>query len=409
VRFLNDWCWTFDPRLKKAKTIPFRLFPRQVEFVRWMQEREENEEDGLVEKSRDAGATWVACGYVVHAWLFRKGFSAGFGSRKQNLVDQIGNPDSIFEKMRILLRNLPRWMLPENFNWGKHDNFCKLLNPQNGSSITGEAGDNIGRGGRQSIYFIDESAHIARAQKVDAALSATTRCRIDISTPCGPGNSFAKKRFSGLIAVFQFHWRQDPRKDDAWYENEKRRLDSVTLAQEVDIDYNASIEGLAIPAKWVQAAIGFAAWLKEHKGLEMPRNGPRKAGLDISDEGKDRSVLVSGVGYVIDKIESWGQLNTTQTANKAANFARAWKVAVLNYDGVGIGAGVKGTWNSAETPLGFESHPINVGLPGSSRKWPSGRTGAELFSNLKAELWWSMRVRFEKTFEKRASITPSNC
>jgi hypothetical protein len=39
-----------------------------------------------------------------------------------------------------------------------HDNYMRIINPDNGATITGEAGDNIGRGGRTTMYFLDEWA-----------------------------------------------------------------------------------------------------------------------------------------------------------------------------------------------------------------------------------------------------------
>ena len=75
----------------------------------------------------------------------------------------------------------------------------RILNPENGSSIVGEAGDNIGRGARTSIYFKDESAYYEHADAIDAALSQTSNCKIDVSTPNGPGNPFYRKRHGGKI------------------------------------------------------------------------------------------------------------------------------------------------------------------------------------------------------------------
>ena len=112
-----------------------------------------------------------------------------------------------------------------------------------GTIIKGEAGDNIGRGGRSSIYFKDESAFYERPDKIEAALSQNSDVKIDVSTPNGTGNPFYRKRHGGQIPVFTFHWRQDPRKDQAWYDNQKRILDPVILAQEVDIDYTSSAIG----------------------------------------------------------------------------------------------------------------------------------------------------------------------
>ncbi len=38
---------------------------------------------------------------------------------------------------------------------------------------------------------------------------------------------------SGKVPVFVFDWRDDPRKDQAWYDKQRINLDPVVLAQEV--------------------------------------------------------------------------------------------------------------------------------------------------------------------------------
>lgn len=400
ITFINDWCWTFDPRGSPSQ-LPFVLFPHQEACIAWIQERERNQQNGVIEKSRDSGITYICAAYSAWCWLFRDGDSTGFGSRKEELVDRIGDPDSILEKVRIILRNLPTWFLPEGFRFGQHDGFRKIINPANGSTITGEAGDDIGRGGRKSRYFVDEKAFIERTQKVDAALSQNTRVQIDISTPNGVGNTFYKRRHSGNIPVFTFHWKDDPRKSEEWYESEKKRIDDpVIVAQELDIDYTASLEGICIPAKFAQAGINlfdtpqFKAAYPDWKPM-----GERVAGLDIAEEGSNKSVFISRVSSLIESIVSWGQCNTTETAHRAREEAVTRGVNVVNYDVVGVGAGVKGTWQSAEKQLPFKANPINWGLPASDDLWEDGKIGKELFVNLRAELAWKLRKRFERAYE----------
>jgi phage terminase large subunit len=48
--------------------------------------------------------------------------------------------------------------------------------------------------------------------------------------------------------------------------------------------------------------------------------------------------------------------------------------------------------------LGFTARAINVGDPPTDARWPDGKTSKERFRNLRAELWWKLRERFEKTF-----------
>ena len=425
VYWVNTYCRTYDPRLLPAEpVIPFHLYPRQEEFLRWLQERETAQEDGLAEKSRDVGFTWLCAAYALHGWLFKPGFAAGFGSRKLELVDQLGNPDTIFEKIRTLLHYLPDWLKPEGFKDADHSNYCRLLHPSSGATITGEGGDNIGRGGRKSIYFVDEAAFLERPATVEKALSQTTRVRIWVSTPNGPGNPFHTKRFSGKTAVFTFHWKEDPRKNAyevrdgegivlstgrglapppppggsvlyPWYENEKARLqDPVTVAQELDIDYTASIEGICIPALWVRAAVD----------LELESRGVLIAGQDVADGGTDCNVFLAHRGpcVALSDIEDWPGINTTQTAWDAADHAEQRGVATLHYDCIGVGAGLRGTYESAvERKLKFTPNAVNVGESPTNRIWPDGKTSKERFLNLRAELWWTLRCRFEKAYEYR--------
>lgn len=252
IYWFNNYCVAFDPRLPNPYS-KFTLWPKQEEFLLWLQDRERTQTPGLVEKSRDSGVSYLCCGYALHRWLFGSGFAAGFGSRKAEYVDNLGDPKSIFEKIRMLLRGLPTWQHPAGFDWRRHSAEAKLINPANGSTITGESGDGIGRGGRTSIYFVDESAHIERPKLLDSSLSATTNVRIDVSTPNGL-NEFYQRRQSGMVQVFRIHWQDDPRKNATeekpdgsvvypWYEEQKRKpdfRDPTVLAQEIDIDYVAS-------------------------------------------------------------------------------------------------------------------------------------------------------------------------
>ena len=89
VEFINDWVITFDPRLKDNKFIPMILFPRQIEFLNWIEDRYRNNENGICEKSRDSGMSWLAMAWSIHKWIYEDGFSAGFGSRKADFVDKL--------------------------------------------------------------------------------------------------------------------------------------------------------------------------------------------------------------------------------------------------------------------------------------------------------------------------------
>lgn len=400
VSWVDTWCRTYDPR-EEGKSIPFKLWPKQAEFLRWLRERELAREDGLCEKSRDAGISFLCAAYALHGWLFRPGWKCGFGSRKLELVDSLGDRDSIFEKIRFMMRGLPEWQLPRGFRFGVHDCHTRIVNPETGSTITGEGGDQIGRGGRNSMYFVDEAAHIPRPHLIDQAMVANTNVRIDVSTPNGSGNPFYRKRFSGLVNVFTFRWTDDPRKNEQWKRETIAKKGSTVFAIEYGLDYSASLEGICIPGDWVQAAVDLVlpGWTDDPEG-----KGQRWAGLDIGEEGNDLSVFIPRRGPVVAMPESWQGLLTTQTAWKARDLAAAWKADALYFDADGVGTGVKGTLRSAETPLPFRVEPIHAGGSPTDNRWPDGKTSGEKFLNLKAELWWRLRCRFERTFEHVSKV-----
>src|SRR5437868_13824531 len=68
IAFIEDWCDTFDPRnagTGRPTTMPFALFPRQREFIEFLYSCYINDADGLVEKCRDVGATWLCVSFSI--------------------------------------------------------------------------------------------------------------------------------------------------------------------------------------------------------------------------------------------------------------------------------------------------------------------------------------------------------
>lgn len=383
--------------------IPLELFDFQVELVRWLKDRLDEREPGLVEKSRDMGFSVIAGAFAVWLWLFRPGATVCFGSRKEALVDKKGDPKCLFHKIRFIIDHLPGWLKPDGYNKREHDNFMLIVNPENGATITGEAGDNIGRGARALLYFVDEFAFLPRAQLADSALSQTAEVIIYGSSANGIGNLFYNKRSSGNIAVIRLHWTKDPRKSPEWREEQIRRFGEVIVAQEIDIDYTASVEGICIPAKWVASAIAFRKRYADE--LEPYRSAPRVAGLDVADGGGDESVFTPVAGPLVFTPEGRAEGNTTKTARWAYGLAQRHNVDRVLYDSIGVGAGIGGEFWSLKkekkSPKAFDYDGVNVAKAPSPRRWfgtdhESGDKGVDVFANLKAELWWDLRQRFER-------------
>lgn len=409
VDFIRDWGITVDPRNATRRgadghrlptTMPFVLFDKQEELLYWILDRMEDRDNGLIEKSRDEGASWLTVGLGATLCLFRDGFKAGYGSRKEEYVDKIGDPKSLFWKAREFVDNVPREF---RAGWvrSRHSPHMRMIFPETNAVMSGEIGDSIGRGDRTSIYFVDEAAHLEHPESVEMSLASTTDCRIDLSSVKGRANPFANKRFSGTIPVFTLHWRDDPRKDEKWYEEQCAKYDAVVIAQEIDIDYMASVENVMIPGKWIQAAID------AHKHLGIAVSGKKLATLDVADGGKDLNALGYGQGILIQGVEDWSGKGSDlfYTATKAFQLCDELGIKHLRYDSDGIGANMKGDSRVLNENRHVDSKITVEAFRGSEavrnpEKKADGtdRTNGDFFANYKAQSWWELRRRFWKTY-----------
>ena len=415
AQLIMDWGCTHDPRnIEKGRpaVIPFILFDRQIEWVDWIIDRWHHAEPGLTEKSRDMGVSWLAVGLGCALSITRHDMVIGYGSRKEEYVDKLDSPKALFYKARAFMR-----LVPPEFRAGyrgeKDSPYMRIKFPNTGSVMTGEAGDNIGRGDRTALYFVDEAAHLERPQLIDASLSATTNCRQDLSSVAGMANPFAEKRHAGRIKVFTFHWRDDPRKDQAWYDKQVQELSATVVAQEIDISYTASVEGILIPQAWVQAAIG------AHAKLGITPTGQRWGALDVADEGKDLCAYAGGQGILLDYIEEWSGKGSdpAYTVQKAHEITDQGRYEGYDYDADGMGASVRGDARllnerrTAEGKREIEVVPFrgsgevidpDAEIPTVSNEPDPSRVqrlNKDYFANRKAQAWFALRMRFLLTYK----------
>lgn len=241
VFFIETFCFTYDPRPESAPHhLPFILYPFQREYVLWLEDCIKKVKDSLTDKSRDMGVSWLLLTVVLHHWLFDPAFNALLGSRKETLVDNY-QLDSLFGKLTYLVDRLPIWMLPDKFSLDDNRTHMKLINPESGNAIQGESANiEFSRQGRYTVIVMDEFAFWPWADSAWTATADSAPIRAVVSTPHGMNNKFADLRFGGDIAVRSLHWTIHPLKDDEWYNDEKGRRTPKEVAQELDLDYEAS-------------------------------------------------------------------------------------------------------------------------------------------------------------------------
>jgi len=95
-----------------------------------------------------------------------------------------------------------------------------------------------------NCIFLDEFAFWDYASSVWTATADSSPCRVVVSTPNGKNNVFARLRFPNQsdeqIKVITLHWKLHPLKDDDWYIAECNRRRKKDIAQELDINYEAT-------------------------------------------------------------------------------------------------------------------------------------------------------------------------
>lgn len=424
VRFICHWCDVYEPR-NAAKGVPTRmpfiLFQRQAELIQFFHACVLGDGNGLVEKARDMGATWCGVAYSTWMWLFVPGATVGWGSATAGKLDRLGDASSIFEKIRLTIRGLPKVFLPHKFSEKKHLMHQRILNPQNGNSIIGDVGDNIGRGGRTRVYFVDEAAYLEHPEAVEAALSETTRVRIDISSVSAPGTIFHRTRQSGVewkvggeiyrdrANVFLLDWRDHPEKTEEWAAQRKAHYESKGLghiyAREIERDYAATQTGTIIKPEWFDAACN------AHKVLGLVdefQAGKSSAALDVADGGAAVNACTVVKHRLLKVVEFWHARDIAITARKAITLVRPFAPIDLQYDCIGIGAGVKGEANRLADmglmPDGVRLIPWRAGDPVLDphekivKNDPKAPTNHQFFLNLRAQAWWHLGRLFHNTY-----------
>jgi phage terminase large subunit len=183
----------------------------------------------------------------------------------------------------------------------------------------------------------------------------------------------------------------------------QEKLDPITLAQEIDLDYAGSVDGLLIRSEWVQAAIN------AHVKLGIEPSGHRMGALDIADQGKDLNCYAWKHGILVQGCESWSGKGSHIFASteKAFQLSDENGIKEVYYDSDGIGSGVAGDACVINQKRNDEAvHGINfVGYRGSAKIFePRGqmvydRYNEDFFLNYKAQAWWALRMRFQETYK----------
>jgi len=241
VFFIDTFGWTYAVKDSADEPdVPFILWPYQEDSIRRL-DAAIGKSELLVEKSRDMGATWIILAAFLHRWLFRRRQSFLLGSRKEDLVDQTGNPGCLFWKIRYMISMLPPWLMPSGDMIT--DNSMHIENHLTGSVLDGEStNDDFARGDRRTAIMLDEFAAVENGNQILKATRDATNCRIFVSTPQGAVGAFYDTRTKMVRdtpeRILRMHWTQHPLKSQGMYIAHKGgKIDLLDRANPVGPDY----------------------------------------------------------------------------------------------------------------------------------------------------------------------------
>ena len=139
-------------------------------------------------------------------------------------------------------------------------------------------------------------------------------------------------------------------------------------------------EDALIASSWIAAAAG-----RIFAGPPLP-DWVVQAGLDVAGPGEDETVLTIRYGPKLLAQHAWHEADTLRLlgAIRAALLPYRDRLVALAVDAIGIGYHLGG---SLTADYGARVVLVNVGVPS---RFP-GR-----FANLKAELYWALRERFQE-------------
>ena len=131
--YVNVFVSQFNPRRNGKEVGPFITWDFQDEALLRILHHIDVQQDLVMEKSREMGATWLCL--LAMDWMCKfhpwKKFLCV--SRNAEAVDKPNDPDSLFWKLDFITEYQPEWLRP------KIDRLKFSITYANGSNITGQA------------------------------------------------------------------------------------------------------------------------------------------------------------------------------------------------------------------------------------------------------------------------------
>lgn len=263
--------------------------------------------------------------------------------------------------------------------------FARLLVMFNPRAEVGEAYRMI-RDGRANVVKLSAFNHPNVVTGKDTIPGAVTRettirrinewCRPLVEGEQKDNECFKLPAFlEGLTARSQSGQEYPPLKP-GWYKVMEPAFSYMVLGQ-----YPAQGSKQLISREWIaKARARWDIYVAEH-GERPPEYTSATMGLDIGEFGSDANCACFRYGGYVERLVTWGGVDTVVTGDRAISEYKGRSVSVVNVDATGVGAGVAPHMQKA----GCSAIPVKVASS------PTETTELGEFQILRDQLWWACR------------------
>ncbi|HET8686123.1 MAG TPA: terminase family protein, partial [Methanosarcina sp.] len=217
--------------------VNFKPFPYQKRILKALKKNRKV----LVKLFRQSGKSTIVAGYVAWYCLFNDNKNACI------LANKMATAKEIFSRVQMIIELCPKWLQQGVKEWNKTsfalENgskcFCAATSP---SAVRGQS---------ISLLVLDEFAFLSHtlAEEFIASVfptisSSESSQLIIVSTPKGMNHYYklwveAEQGINGFVAIHG-KWQEHPKRNQAWYLEQKAILGDVKCAQEVDCSFIGS-------------------------------------------------------------------------------------------------------------------------------------------------------------------------
>ena len=221
--FFSTTAWTLNPQKPPGeRNQPFIPRPAQIPAILTLDKCINIGKDVGIDKTRKQGASEICCKTYTAKCLLEPNAHFILGSRKKELVDNYGDPYTLFAKVDNVMECLPSWWkIRCNYDSKNNRKDMNIVIPETCSSMSGETtNESFSAGSRATSILLDEFGRVDYpiAEAIEGSVHDVCNCVIYSSTHwLGINHTFNKCLQKPTTEVIRLMWYDNPEERQGLY------------------------------------------------------------------------------------------------------------------------------------------------------------------------------------------------